>query len=83
MYNRIRRPRLFKRFNRILIGAFMLMAIAALAACGSDPTATTRPTAQPTATQVSSSTGSSTVTATNPSVADLAGGSPEVFLKGF
>ena len=88
MYNRIKRPQLFKQSYKILTGAFILMAIVAIAACGSDPTATRQPTSapQPTATQAVAPTdipASSSVTATNPSTADLAGGSPEVFLKGF
>ena len=84
MYNRIRQIPIFSQSRRILIGAFMLMALVALAACGSDdPTAVP---VEPTATQVSSSTGgseSTTVTATSPSTAELHGGSTEVFLKGF
>ena len=85
LYNRIRHLPSFARPHRILIGAFMLMAIVALAACGSDPTATPRPTSVP-QTQASPPTdvpASTTITGTNPSTADLAGGSTEVFLKGF
>ena len=77
---------MFKQSHRILIGAFMLMAIVALAACGSDdPTAVPQPTSapQPTASSSTGSTAPTTITATNPSTADLKGGSPEVFLKGF
>jgi len=87
LYNRIRHLSLITRSHRIFIGALMLIAIVALAACGSDdPTAVpVQPTSAPEPT-ASSSTGSSdptTVTATSPSTADLRGGSPEVFLKGF
>ena len=84
MYNRIKHPPFLTWSHRIWIGAFMLMAILALAACGSDPTATAIP--QPTATQAIAPTEvptSTTITGTNPTAADLAGGSPLVFLKGF
>ena len=77
---------MFRQPHRILIGAFMLMAIVALAACGSDdPTAAPQPTTapQPTASSSGGSSAPTTVTATNPSTADLHGGSTEVFLKGF
>jgi len=84
LYNRIRNLSLFTRSHRVLVGALMLMALVALAACGSDdPTAAP---AQPTATQASANPGAPAatgVTATNPTIDDLAGGSPEVFLKGF
>jgi basic membrane lipoprotein Med (substrate-binding protein (PBP1-ABC) superfamily) len=62
----------------------MLMAIVALAACGSDDT--TAVPAQPTAVPASSSTdtsGLTTTTATRPSAAALHGGSTDIFLKGF
>ena len=84
MYNRIRKLPIFTRSHRILIGVFMLMAIVALAACGSDDT--TAVPAQPTAVPASSSTdtsGPTTTTATRPSAAALHGGSTDIFLKGF
>ncbi|MCI0843985.1 MAG: BMP family ABC transporter substrate-binding protein [Chloroflexi bacterium] len=64
----------------------MLIAIVALAACGSDDPTAVPVQPQPTAAQVPAGYGSydpTTVTATSPSMADLHGGSPEVFLKGF
>ena len=82
MYNRIRQIPIFTQSHRILIGAFLLMAIVALAACSSD-----NPTdvpADPTAVPISSSdSGPTTVTATSPSKTALKGGSTEVFLQGF
>lgn len=86
MYSRIGHLSSLRRSQRILIGAFMLMAILVLAACGSpEPTAVPQPTSapQPTAIPASSSSTMSKVTGTNPSRDDLAGGSPEIFLKGF
>ena len=88
MFNPINHITMSTRSHRIIFGAFMLLALVALAACGSDPTATVRPTdsQQPTATQANAPAdvpASTTITGTNPSTADLAGGSPELFLKGF
>lgn len=86
MYNWIKDLSLLEQSHRILLGVFILMAIGALAACGSDDSAAVPAVSQPTAVPTSSSTGSSestTVTATNPSIDDLHGGSTEVFLKGF
>ena len=86
MYNRIKNLSMFRQPHRLLTGAFMLMAIVALVACGSDdPTAAPQPTTapQPTASSSGGSSAPTTVTATNPSTADLHGGSTEVFLKGF
>jgi len=82
LYNRIKQ--LSNGIQRIWIGVFLLMAIVALAACGSDdtpasPAATSAP-ASPSNTGGGSSDG---ITATNPSSDALAGGSTEIFLKGF
>ena len=84
MFNRIKQ--LPTRSHRILIGAFMLLAIVALTACGSDdPTAVPQSTSAPQPTAVPATGGGTPtlVTGTNPSTAALAGGSTEVFLKGF
>ena len=67
MYSYI--PKVPATVFRSTLGAIALgVALLALAACGDDPTAT--PTTAPPA-------------ATGPSVADLAGGSPELFAKAF
>jgi basic membrane protein A len=84
LFNRIKQ--LPTRSHRILIGAFMLLAIVALTACGSDdPTAVPQSTSAPQPTAVPATGGGTPtlVTGTNPSTAALAGGSTEVFLKGF
>lgn len=61
----------------------MLLALVALAACGSDdPTAAPQSTAIPSGAGAGAST-SAAITGTAPTTADLAGGSPEIFLKGF
>ncbi|MDA1127687.1 MAG: BMP family ABC transporter substrate-binding protein [Chloroflexi bacterium] len=61
----------------------MLVAVLALAACSSDPTAAPTSTSAPQPTESSPGSDSGSVTATSPSSADLAGGSTEVFLQGF
>ena len=82
MYNRIRQIPIFTQSHRILIRAFLLMAIVALAACSS-ANSTDVPSDPTTAPVSSSDSGPTTVTATSPSKAALKGGSTEVFLKGF
>jgi basic membrane lipoprotein Med (substrate-binding protein (PBP1-ABC) superfamily) len=80
---------MFSSYRRVLAGALLLVAVAALAACGSDSDetsvtpATSAPVA-PSAPQAEISPAApATVTMTSPSTADLAGGSPEVFLAAF
>ena len=86
MYNWIKNLSILEQSHRVLLGVFILMAAGAFAACGSDDSAPVPAESQPTALPASSSAESSdptTVTATNPSIDDLHGGSTEVFLKGF
>jgi len=76
MHNHI--PKVPITVFRGMLGAIVLMvALLALVACSDDPTPTTVP---PTLTQA---VVAAMVPATNPSVADLAGGSPEVFGRAF
>ena len=78
MYNRIKQ--LSNGIQKIWIGVFLLMAIVALAACGSDDPPPAPATTSVPASSANTAGSSDGITATNPSVDALAGGSPGIFL---